>query len=268
MSLQQTRIQGFTHIFLFLFCELIAFILLVNFNQKQREIFLHSSSIFSGSILRKTAQIGDYMSLQKSNEDLLRENARLLDEIINMPRANLEMPDSTVLSYSVIPARIINNNISSLRNLITLDKGQTSGIQSSMGVVTIDGVVGIVRNNNENFSSVLSLLNTVIRVSASVENQNHFGTITWNGYSYNSLSLSGIPIHANISIGDQVVTNGYSTIFPEGLPIGLIKSYDYSKDGAFYEIEVKPHVDFTKIDHVYVLKDNFAKDKISLESNE
>ncbi len=268
MSYQQTGFKGFAHIITFLVCELLAFILIINFNQTQRDIFLHSSSLFSGNLLKTSAQVKDYLSLQQSNDELLAENARLLNEIINMPRSEAPVPDAGQIAYSVIPARIINNNITSVRNLITIDKGSRDSIATSLGVTTPDGIVGIVRTVNHQFSSVISLLNIEIRISASIENENYFGTITWDGKSYKSLSLSGIPIHANFEIGDKVVTNGYSTIFPEGLLIGTIASFDVGKDGAFFEIEVTPSTDFANLDHVYVLKDNFAADIISLNQDE
>ena len=76
-------LQRYTHVALFLFFEIIALVLVVNFIQKQKDIFLHSTSIFSGSILKKSAQLGDYLSLQKSHESLEENVDGLSAEILH-----------------------------------------------------------------------------------------------------------------------------------------------------------------------------------------
>jgi len=82
------------------------------------------------------------------------------------------------------------------------------------------------------------------------------------------VSLSDIPIHAKVAAGDTIVTNGYSTIFPKGINIGVVKSFDVNKNGAFYDVIVTPSVDFTNLDHVYLLKGTFAEELISLSADE
>lgn len=268
MSFLYALLQRFGHVALFIICELIAFILIINFNQKQKDIFIHSSSLFSGSLLKKSAQIGDYLSLEKSNQDLLKENARLYTEIISMPRQEISVPDSNEFSYQVIPAHVINNNISSQRNYFTIDKGSAHGIMPSMGVVTMEGIAGIVKSTSKNYATVLSLLNLDIRVSASLNNENFFGTIIWDGVSFKQLRLIGIPTHAPVKLGDKIVTNGFSTIFPRGLEIGKVMNFDVSKNGALYDIIVESSLDFSGVGHVYVLKGNFAEEITSLEEDE
>lgn len=268
MSFLIALFQRYAHVALFVIFELIAFTLIINFNQKQKEIFLHSSSLFSGSILKKSAQLGDYLSLQQSNNDLLNENARLLKEIIEMPSKEIEPADRDELDFDVIPARVINNSIHSLRNHITIDKGLEDGIQASFGAATVDGVVGIIKSVNKNYATLLSLLNVDIRISASIVGADFFGTVSWDGRSFDQLKLTGIPIHAPAKAGDMVVTNGYSTIFPQGIEVGRITSVTISKNGAFYEIYLKPVVDFSSLGHVYVLKGNFTEEILSLEEDE
>lgn len=268
MSFLTAIFQRYAHVALFIICELIAFTLIINFNQKQKEIFLHSSSLFSGSILKKSAQLSDYLSLQQSNNDLLNENARLLKEIIEMPSDQIEDVDTGRIRYNVIPARIINNNIHSLRNHITIDKGSQDGVNASLGATTVDGVVGIVKTVNQRYATLLSLLNVDIRISASIIGAEFFGTVTWDGRSFDELRLTGIPIHAPVRAGDMVVTNGFSTIFPKGIEIGRITSVNISKNGAFYEIILKPAVDFSSLGHVYILKGNFTEEIVSLQEDE
>ncbi len=262
-------IQKYIHWLLFVFFEVVAIVLIVSFNQKQRDIFLYSSSLFSGSLLKKTSEIGDYLKLRDSNDDLLQENARLLRELISTPQASIEVrPDTSLYPYEVFPARIINNNIHGARNYFTIDIGSKDGVQPSMGVITINGIAGIVKQVSSNYATVLSLINTETIVSATIEGQDFFGTISWDGYNFQSLTLTGIPKYAQVNRGDKIVTNGFSTIFPENIPIGIVGAFDVSKNGVFYEISVNPSIDFASLGYVYVLKDNFADERKAVELDE
>ena len=263
-----TILKKYTHVVLFVLYELIALFLLINYSSKHKEIFLHSSSLFSGNILQKSAEIGDYLNLKESNDDLLAENARLLQELINTPRAVIPDLDTTGLSFSVLSARVINNSILTTRNFFTIDKGSRDGIKANMGVMTVDGVAGVIKQVSEHYATVLSLLHLDSRISASIEGQDYFGSISWDGQSYKRLSLSGIPKHVSLSKGFSIVTNGYSTVFPKGIPIGQIDVYDISKNGVFFDISVEPYTDFSEMGHVYILKDNFADERLSIEVNE
>ena len=268
MSFILALIERFGNLILFVLLEVICFVLIVNFNHKQREIFLHSTSLFSGSMLKKSTQLGDYLDLELSNQDLLRENARLLQELINTPKLAIPAADTSVLKYDVSPARVIKNSITSLRNKITIDKGLLDSVTTALGVVDLNGVVGIVRKSNDHFASVMTLLNVDTRISASIEGMEYFGTVTWDGKSYDYLTLSEIPIFAEIKVGDKVITNGYSTIFPKGILIGTVRSFDQSKDGAFYDIYIEPTADLSKLQYVYVLKGNFVDEINALDSDE
>lgn len=110
---------------------------------------------------------------------------------------------------------------------------------------------------SKNYSSAMSLLNIDLKISATLKGQDYFGTVSWSGQSYKTLDLDGIPNHANIAIGDSIVTNGYSTIFPAGIMVGIVKDWSIEKSGEFFKIELTPSASFSKIDDVMIL-DNLS----------
>ncbi len=256
-------------ILLFLFLEIICFILIVTFNHKQNEIFLHSSTQLSGSLLNKSRQIKDFTSLQVSNQELLAENARLLKEVLGSSSSSVIPEPSSSTDYTIETASVITNSISSSRNMITIDIGQKKGLSGNYGVINNQGVVGILTRSTNRFSSVMPLLNVDSRISGSIEGLNFFGSVTWSGYRYDQLVLQGIPTHANVNVGDAVVTTGYSLLFPPGIKIGSVHSIKKGKDGAFYDIEISPAVDFADLSYVYVIRSVFFEeiDSLSYEHN-
>jgi rod shape-determining protein MreC len=62
--------------------------------------------------------------------------------------------------------------------------------------------------------SVLSV--NKIRINAALKNSGYFGTLTWNGDNSRVMHLADIPKYVALKIGDTVVTDGKSAIFPKG----------------------------------------------------
>jgi rod shape-determining protein MreC len=135
-----------------------------------------------------------------------------------------------------------------------------------MGVCTKDGVVGIVRDVSEHFSTVMSVLNRNTVISTRLSKSNHFGELHWDGKSKDFAQLKSVEKYVPISVGDSLVTNSYSSIFPEGISIGTVNRFEREETENFYAIEVNLSVDFTKLHFVYVIKDAQKAQRVQLES--
>jgi rod shape-determining protein MreC len=125
-------------------------------------------------------------------------------------------------------------------------------------------LVGIVTGVSNNFSTVISLLNTHLRISARLKKSNHFGSFYWEGQDYRVLTLDDIPQHVPVSYGDTVVTSGFSSIFPPDFPLGTIESF-HSRGANFHSIKVKLFTDFKQLHQVWVLENFRANELDSLE---
>jgi rod shape-determining protein MreC len=65
--------------------------------------------------------------------------------------------------------------------------------------------------------------------------------------------------------GDTIVTSGFNAVFPEGIFIGIIEKVNPSKEGLFYDLDVKLIQDFRKISFVTVIKSTMKHEQDSLE---
>ncbi|MFA6549612.1 MAG: rod shape-determining protein MreC, partial [Candidatus Margulisiibacteriota bacterium] len=63
-----------------------------------------------------------------------------------------------------------------------------------------------------------------------------------------------VSIGADVAVGDSIVTSAISSIFPAGLPIGQVTRADRKGQELFYFIEVKPAVNFSRLEEVFVVK--------------
>ena len=103
-----------------------------------------------------------------------------------------------------------------------------------------------------------------MQVSAKLKRGNILGELKWRGIDPSKVTLEAVPKHADIVIGDTVVTSGYSTIFPEDFMIGLVESFNLERNG-FYNVSVKLNNDFYSLDRVYVVKNLYKSELDSLQ---
>lgn len=256
---------------LFLLLEVIAFVLIFSNNDFQRAMYLNSANRITGSIYSKYSSITDYFHLSAVNRELSEENSRLREELLYYKSLNTT-PDTLLLrqftdsaQYSYIPARVINNSVTRQHNYITLDKGARDGVKPDMGIVTPSGVAGVIIHTSESFSTAISLLNLRWNVSAKLKRNNYFGSLAWDGKEYRFARLNEIPFHVDLIKGDTLVTSGYSSIFPEGMKLGVIE--DFKKEGGdnFYNIQVRLSVDFKSLSYVEIIRNVHKKEIEELE---
>ncbi len=257
---------------LFLILEIIAVSLAVSFNKHQNAIFFSSANTFTSSINEKVFNLNQYLSLKEENEKLLKQNAILMQKsqsnyLNNKKVLTLVIDSVNKLKYKYTDAQVIKNSVYFKHNYLTLNKGKLAGVTQESGVISSDGVVGVVTKVSDNFSSVISLLNTELYISAKIKRDNYFGSINWDGNDYRYVKLKEIPFHVDLQKGDTVVTSGYSYIFPPNIPIGVISDFTKQTDGNFYDITVKLLTNFKKIENVYVITNLKREELKSIEEN-
>jgi len=252
---------------LFLFLEVLSFVLIFNFNSYQKAKYFNSANHITASVYNSFSSVVNYFGLAIVNRDLAEENARLKSVISNLPAVRtsgdsiftaVETIDST---YRFISARIINNSVNKQNNYITLNKGSKHGIKPDQGIINSNGAVGVITNVSESYSQGFSLLNKRWGVSAKLKKSGTFGPLSWDGEDYQYANLTGIPFHIELTLGDTVVTSSYSSVFPEGILIGTVSSFAQPQGENYYEIKLKLAADFKAVSYVQVFN-NFKKDEL------
>jgi rod shape-determining protein MreC len=231
-----------------------------------RSKFFNSANWISGTIYSSSQDITSYFDLQEENKKLVEENRRLRRLLYNHDIPPIMELDTTSLDYTVQMAEIIKNSYASPDNYITIDKGSEQGIRQDMGVVTSRGILGIVEHTTANFAAVQSILNSKSTINAKIKNTNYFGSLVWNGKRYNEVQLEDIPRLVPVLVGDTIVTGAMSSIFPENIPIGVIKKYSLNESQSFYSIDVELFNDMTNLRYVYVIRNTNRPEIQELES--
>jgi rod shape-determining protein MreC len=255
---------------LFLILEGFSLFLVIEGSTFHHAKFVNSARSFTGSIYAKTSNIKAYVGLREENLRLAQENLKLKNQLENLRKAEKTIKDTVMDTtrnplYTYTLAKVVNNSVNKQYNYITLDKGSKDGIKPDMGVITADGIVGIIEGVSENYSTVLSVLNMSFSVSAKIKKNGNFGLLHWNGYNDKICVLTDIPQHVKLAVGDTIVTTGYSGIFPENILIGKIAEFEL-KGGNFYTVNVSLFNEFRKLNYVSVIENLKIEEKKVLEN--
>ena len=138
-------------------------------------------------------------------------------------------------------------------------------IDKEMAVINSKGIIGITENSSSNYTRVQSILNKNSSINARLKgNTSFFGTLKWNTENYNIVQLHDIPRQAPLKIGDTIETGGKSTIFPEGIPIGVISKINQGNT-ADNKVDVTLFNNMSNLGHVYIIKSLDKKEIRTLE---
>lgn len=258
--------------FLFLILEVGCFFLLFQNNNFHKASYVTSANRVTGQVYKGMSEVGQYFRLRNANEALATENASL-HNMLRDSYMDLKVRDSLIKDsvlkqqYHYISARVINNSVNRRNNYLTLDRGRLQGIKPESAVICSNGIVGIVKDVSDNFSSVLSLLHKDARISVKIKHTNFYGSLVWEGGDYRTATLNDIPVNVELSKGDTIQTNAYSVLFPEGVMAGVIESFELKPGKNFYVIKVRLSTDFKNISYVYVIDNLLKGEQLKLESN-
>lgn len=243
-----------------LFLLLLGFslFLTIQAHSYQKSRILSSANFLSGGIYSWTSEINEYFNLKAYNKRLLEENEKLRSMLaVVKDTAEIQDPaDSLSFDGGFIfkAAEVINNNYSNRNNYLTLERGAEAGLRPDMGVVTSEGIVGIIEEVSEDYSTAISILNSNSKINAQLKKTNHFGTLIWNGQDPNVVQLIDVPAIAPVEVGDTIITGGRSLIFPKGIPIGEVIDFETDPTDSYYTIHIELFNDMTNIGYVYVIE--------------
>ncbi|MDR0497947.1 MAG: rod shape-determining protein MreC [Treponema sp.] len=195
-------------------------------------------------------RIARYEQLERSSAEIRQENIRLR-ELLGFSRD---------LRYQHIPAELIGRDPNNLFSVFIINKGKTAGIAVNMPVIAYhngtQGLVGKVVTAGAFESLVMPLYDTACFVSSRLAESRYEGIVEGQGIPEIPLLMRYIKKRARdeINIGDMVISSGMGGIFPAGINIGRVNRINYRENELSMEVELEPSVDFSRLEHVFVIK--------------
>lgn len=202
-------------------------------------------------------------ALSEENESLRAEldamkdrldEAELLEGENERLRAYLGMKKKYP-SFTMEEGRVVSHSAGNYITTFTLDCGSMHGIEVNMPVVTADGIVGQVSEVGLNWCMVSTLIETATSVGAYLPRSGVRGIVSGD-YSmrYDGVcKIEYMDSEADIQIGDRVVSDGMSSVYPADLEIGHVISVEINEYTRTPVATVQPSVDLSSLEWVMVI---------------
>lgn len=263
------------HWVVFIALEIICFVLLFSYNNFQSSVYLSTANEVTARLLKGRDKVTKYFGLAEKNHVLSEQNAQLQQRIVELEMLNAQYHlDSLAKTetiqriyrtgYHITPAQVIDKSVNKTDNYFTLDRGTSDGVAPDMGVMGVDGVVGVVFKCTEHYSLVMTLLNSNNSISCKVSGNNDIGYLQWQGGDPRYATLHDLPRYSNATVGDTIVTSGNSSFFPEGIMVGTVEEKHHTTDGLYMNLKVLLSTQFVNLEHVFVVSKMDAEEIIEL----
>ncbi len=270
-------IRRFFTFFLFLVLLGLSFAILINYNQTYQAAFANTASNLTGNLDKRYNDVQYYFQLKETNKQLSEQNSKLL----NLLGTSFDAPDSTkqykidslikdtlgrVRKYLYLPAKVVNNSVSSEFNYITLYRGSQQGVTRDMAVIGPNGVVGKVVFFSSNYCRVMSLLNRNSHVNAVLKKGLVAGDVEWDGEDPQYLIMRKVTRSAVVKAGDSILTSNINGLtYPPGVLIGTIAQVKQDVAGGQFILKIKTATNFYNLQYAYLVDNTLWQEQKALE---
>lgn len=213
--------------------------------------------VWPAKIITKTYEYFDeLLHIKDDNRVLRQENddlRKLQDKYNFLEIENKLLRD--LLNYVPLPeldyvsAKLVAEENGGLSHSMTIYVGDKM-VNKGDVVLSDKGVIGRIDKKLQNYAKVVLLTDINSNIPVIVEKSRVRGIL--KGDNTANPKLVFLPIDAEITVGDRIVTSGVSGVFPAGLPIGYVASVSKS------EIKVKPFASLEKLEYVRIVNYNIG----------
>ena len=258
----------------FIFLEIAALNMLSSSSSVQNFFITRNLQGLAGRFWGISESVSRYFSLPKENKTLADDIFELNKKISKMTRAlevakldSLARIDMELASdkFKFMPAAVVKNSLNKQHNYLIIGKGSDDGVRPQSGIITADGVVGIIDAVSRHYSYAISFLNSELSISARIGNDGAAGPMVWDGKHIDGALLREIPLQYKFDEGDTVYTSGYSSIFPPDIPLGVTGDTRIV-NGATYEVKIKLFQDFSALRYVTIVTNSDIQEIEDLEN--
>jgi rod shape-determining protein MreC len=197
------------------------------------------------TVQKDTEKIDQLESAKLQNEQLTKEVG--LDQTIGAQ------------NFDPVAADVIERDPSLWYQTVEVDRGSDEGVALNDPVIGDGALVGKVTTVDGSSSIVTLITDHSYAVTAQILNdRGDTGVLFPAVGNPNALLLEDLPNHATISVGDQVVTAGFSqgdltSLYPPGIPIGQVSNADQNQLLNNGQVQVAPAADLRHVDSVQIL---------------
>lgn len=157
------------------------------------------------------------------------------------------------LGYQLVTAAVIGRDPGNWFGIITINKGSNEGLRPNMVVINEQGLVGRITSVTQNTSEVLLITDPRSGVASMIQENRSPGMVEGEASSPGKVEMMHIPIGTQVNKGQVVVTSGFGSLYPKGIPIGFITESNREPAGLFLSAIITPFVNFNRLEEVMII---------------
>ncbi len=219
--------------------------------------FQRVASVVAGRIADVWTGYVELLGVEREND---RMRARLHDlerratayrelELMNRRLKRLLALQRRLPTWAVA-AEVTGRDASVWFESLTLDKGETDGLQAGMPVLAPEGVVGVISSTSPHAARVLLLSDPNSGIDVLVQRTRVRGIVS--GLLEKGAVLKYVKRGEDVQVGDRIVTSGLDGIFPKGMTVGRVTRVSRKDSGLFLYAEVTAAADASRLEEVLV----------------
>lgn len=247
---------------------------LFTLSQNQNPSVRHVRAVAFGTFAAVTSVVSDVINIssyKKENNRLRKINAELMLQVNKLREYGivnhelkhlLGIKDS--VDYPLIPAVVVSKLSTKSQGSVTINVGEKDSVKPGMAVINDKGIVGVITSVSHDYAIARTLQNIDLKLTVKDERSRIDGIMKWNG---DELVIVDVPKTYDIEPGDRIITSEISSIIPVPLPVGVVTGLSKVETGIFNEAKVKPFVDFSSVENVFVVRLVESRQKNNLELN-
>lgn len=189
--------------------------------------------------------------LREALDRLNRETDTCREKALAYERMRDLLAFKEVLGRSTVAAQVVGWDPTGWFQSIVIDKGSLSGIDIDMPVVNARGLVGRTVSVSQDHAKVLLVVDQNSAVDSLIQRSRSRGIV--KGVSPTACRVEYVAQSSDVRPGDVVITSGLGGVFPKGLAVGEITRVEQASDDFFQDVEMRPFVDFSKLEEVLVI---------------
>lgn len=220
-------------------------------------------------IVRQVSQWGEglqgawrnYVALvgtAKENQELLHRLQALEGELARLRESSRSSQIQTNPSHPGIEARVLAQDPHSLMRAVTINRGLHHGVRVGDVALVDQQLVGRVVQSSGSSAQVMLLTDPRLQISVIAQGTRAKGVLSGKRQE---LSLDReiyltqgeyFDGKAEIVPGEILMTSGLDGLFPQGIPVGRVRSVASDANGLFQRAEVETLVEPQKLERIWI----------------
>jgi rod shape-determining protein MreC len=190
----------------------------------------------------------------RERNDLVAENQQLLQQLLKVSglvqtQAALQQENKRLRdllgatrgrAYLFQFAEMKRVDLDPFSHKVWIDRGVDQGVVIGQAVIDGLGIVGQVEDVHRHFSSVRLISDPDHALPVQI-NRTGLRTVAYGRGETSHLLMPNVPLQADVSPGDVIVTSGLGDRFPPGFPVGEVERVERDTGGAFATVYVRPY---------------------------